>query len=178
MLEPTIATTQAEASPVPTAAPRTLLQEVDADLARLREERFENSAQSQRYHAEIIAIGNRLRESGVPLDEVERLQARKGSLSQANATGGTEDARLEREIRIAGERRETLIQERRAYQHLTNQLKANISDQRTRAQMLAREAQQASQQADEAETQLRNVIARLEQLGEAVEVPQFLINQW
>ena len=119
-----------------------------------------------------------MRESGVPLDEVERLQARKGSLSQANATGGTEDARLEREIRIAGERRETLLQERRAYQHLTNRLKTDISDQRTRAQMLHREAQQANQQADDAELQLRNVVARLEQLGEAADVPHFLINKW
>lgn len=177
MLEPTIAT-QAEAPPVPTAAPLTLIQQVDAELARLREERFQNSAQSQAYHAEIIAIGNRVRESGVPLDEVARLQARKGSLNQANATGGTEDARLEREIRIAAERRETLIQERRAYQHLTNRLKSDISDHRNRAQMLHREAQQANQQADEAETQLRNVMARLEQLGEAADVPHFLVNQW
>lgn len=158
--------TQAEASLVPPAAPLTQIQQSDAEIARLRELRFNNSAQSKQYHDEIIAISHRLREPGVPLDEVERLQARRGSLSQVNTVAGVEEERLEREVRLAADVREALLQERRGYEHVKMQLRREIFDQRAREQMLLREAQQAALFAEQADTQLRNVEARIAQLGE------------
>ena len=153
------------AAPVPAVEQPTLIQQANDELARLREARFQLAAQSQQYHSELIAINGRLREPGVELDEVQHLQGRRAAITQANATLGSEDERLERALNVATDQRAALLQERQGYEHLQKQLKGEISDQRVRQQNLQREAELAGRLVEQAEAQLQHVTARLAELG-------------
>ena len=158
--------TQSPPAPAPAAKPLTLIAQADAEIARLREQRHRLAAQSQEYHAELTSIAQKLREAGVELAEVERLQARQGAIRQASATLGREDQRLEREINLATNRLAALKQQREFYEGLSTNLRAQILTQRQRERDARQEVDLALQLIAQAETQLRGVIDRLKELGE------------
>ena len=176
------ATIEMVAQPPPAPAPAEqpslpLIAQVELEISNLREQRHQLAAQSQEYHTELITISQRLREAGVGLDEVERLQGRRAAITQANATLGAEDERLERALNEATDRLAALKQEREYCEGLRNNLRAQILTQCQRERDAMQEAQLATQLVRQAEAQLQGVIARLNELGEAPASPRFRVTQ-
>ena len=163
---------QTEAAPTPaalapvTAAQFSLIQQADAEIARLRQQRREIDHQASEQNAEIATINRLLQAAAAGVDELARLQARRAALWQAIANLGREGQRLEREIDQAGKRRQQLAREREYGEGLRDKLRGEAFDQRLREQKARAEALQAAELAEQAEAQLRSVTARLEQLGE------------
>ena len=169
--------TQSPPAPAPAEQPL-LIAAADAELASLRAARFRLADQLNQHRSELISISERLRAAGVSLDELERLQARASALARSIANCQSEDVRLEREVSLAADRRQVLIQEAEYFSGLRGRLQGEIFDLRARRENMLRELEQMTVIIQQSEEQLQATSLRLEQIGELPKSPNFRVTQW